>query len=120
MFWLSWQHFPNRRDEETHELSGFEMRAAANLGEGAASIALCPARGRWPTGTVRDGKNRLRLMPGLRRAPASPRRVIARRTARNSAMLSGTDQVAVAAMAIVADWRRRWQLEATRRVADEF
>jgi hypothetical protein len=31
MFWLSWQHFPNRRDNETHVLSGSEMRAAANL-----------------------------------------------------------------------------------------
>jgi hypothetical protein len=44
MFWLSWQHFPNRRDNETHVLSGSEIRAAANLGERAASIALCPAR----------------------------------------------------------------------------
>jgi hypothetical protein len=46
--------------------------------------------------------------------------VIARRTARNIAVLSRTDQAAVAAVAIVADRRRRWQLEATRQVADEF
>jgi hypothetical protein len=39
MFWLSWQHFPNRRDNETHAPSGFEMQAAAtNLGERAALL----------------------------------------------------------------------------------
>jgi hypothetical protein len=32
MLWLSWQHFPNRRDNETHVLSGFENAGSSQPG----------------------------------------------------------------------------------------
>jgi hypothetical protein len=56
MFWLSWQHFPNRRDNETHAPSGLEMR----LGERAALLGDYGPRARFVMATIgwvlcRDG-----------------------------------------------------------------